>query len=155
MTLDEARKIVKIWGDYLEVCGARLVALFVANIPKSLLPFPVETLEEALNVVAGHYHDLGDYEAAGIINESFRHLALYSDDDTALQGAAVKFGDPRIRNTIAAKLNDVQNAEFGANLYKPTPAELAGIERGIRDAADGKFATDEQVKAVFAKHRRL
>jgi len=44
-------------------------------------------------------------------------------------------------------------AEFGAGLYKPTSAELAGIERGQRDAADGKFATDEQVEAVFVKHR--
>ena len=44
-------------------------------------------------------------------------------------------------------------AELGAGLYKPTSAELAGIERGLRDAADGKFATAEQVEAVFAKHR--
>ena len=44
-------------------------------------------------------------------------------------------------------------AELGAGLYRPTPAELAGIERGLRDAADGKFATDDQVEAVFAKHR--
>ncbi len=45
-------------------------------------------------------------------------------------------------------------AELGGSLYKPTPEELAGIERGLRDVADGKFATDEQVEAVFAKRRR-
>jgi len=43
--------------------------------------------------------------------------------------------------------------ELGAGLYQPTPEELAGIERGLRDVADGKFATDAQVEAVFAKHR--
>lgn len=43
-------------------------------------------------------------------------------------------------------------AELGAGVYKPTPEELSGIERGLRDVADGKFATDEQVEAVFAKH---
>ena len=44
-------------------------------------------------------------------------------------------------------------AELGGGIYKPTPDEFAGIERGLRDVADGKFATDEQVEAVFAKHR--
>lgn len=37
--------------------------------------------------------------------------------------------------------------------YRATPGELLGIERGLRDAANGKLASDEQVKAVFAKHR--
>lgn len=45
-------------------------------------------------------------------------------------------------------------AELGAGSYKPTPEELAGIRRGLNDVAAGKFATDEQVEAVFAKHRR-
>jgi predicted transcriptional regulator len=37
--------------------------------------------------------------------------------------------------------------------YEPTPAELAGIDRGLRDAADGRFATDAEVDAAFAKLR--
>jgi hypothetical protein len=37
--------------------------------------------------------------------------------------------------------------------YKPTLEELAGIERGLRAAAEGRFATDQQVEAVFAKFR--
>lgn len=38
--------------------------------------------------------------------------------------------------------------------YSPTPEELAGIDRGLRAAEEGRFATDEQVEAVFAKFRR-
>jgi hypothetical protein len=38
--------------------------------------------------------------------------------------------------------------------YKATPEELEAIDRGLRDAAEGKFATDEEVEAVFAKFRR-
>lgn len=45
-------------------------------------------------------------------------------------------------------------AEIGSGTYRPTPEELAGIERGLNDVAAGRFATDEQVEAVFAKHRR-
>jgi hypothetical protein len=38
--------------------------------------------------------------------------------------------------------------------YVATPAELAGIDRGVRDAAAGRFATSEEIEATFAKHRR-
>jgi predicted transcriptional regulator len=44
-------------------------------------------------------------------------------------------------------------AELSAGAYQATDAELRGIDRGLRDAADGKFASDEEVEAVFAKHR--
>jgi predicted transcriptional regulator len=37
--------------------------------------------------------------------------------------------------------------------YQPTPAELAGIDRGLRDATEGRFATDKQVDAALAKLR--
>jgi hypothetical protein len=37
--------------------------------------------------------------------------------------------------------------------YEPTLAELAGIDRGLRDAADGRFASDKQVDAALAKLR--
>jgi predicted transcriptional regulator len=38
--------------------------------------------------------------------------------------------------------------------YEPTDAELAGIDRGLRDAAQGRFATDAEIEAAFAKFRR-
>jgi predicted transcriptional regulator len=37
--------------------------------------------------------------------------------------------------------------------YEPTPAELAGIDRGLRAANEGRFAADEQVEAALAKLR--
>jgi predicted transcriptional regulator len=39
-------------------------------------------------------------------------------------------------------------------VYEATPEELEGIDRGLRDVAEGRFATDEEVEAVFAKFRR-
>jgi predicted transcriptional regulator len=41
-----------------------------------------------------------------------------------------------------------------AEPYQATDEELAAIDRGLRDAAEGRFATDAEVEAVFAKHRR-
>ena len=46
-------------------------------------------------------------------------------------------------------------ARSGNDAYVATPSELEGLERGLRDAADGKLATDEQVEAVFDKHRQV
>jgi hypothetical protein len=40
------------------------------------------------------------------------------------------------------------------DVYHPTPEELEGIDRGLRDAEQGRFATDEEVEAAFAKLRR-
>jgi predicted transcriptional regulator len=45
-------------------------------------------------------------------------------------------------------------AALGQATYRATPEELAGIDRGLRAAAEGRFATDEEVEAVFAKYRR-
>jgi predicted transcriptional regulator len=37
--------------------------------------------------------------------------------------------------------------------YRATPAELAGIDRGLEAAREGRFATDDQVDRIFKKHR--
>ncbi len=47
---------------------------------------------------------------------------------------------------IDAGLKDVR--------YEPTDEELASIDRGLRDAGQGRFATEPEVEAAFAKFRR-
>lgn len=46
------------------------------------------------------------------------------------------------------------DATLAGGKYHATSAELAGIDRGLKAAEEGRFATDEQVEAVFVKHRR-
>ncbi|HEX5507822.1 MAG TPA: hypothetical protein VFX37_04895 [Pseudolabrys sp.] len=38
-------------------------------------------------------------------------------------------------------------------VYHPSPEELEGIDRGLRDAEQSRFATEEEVEAAFAKFR--
>ena len=38
--------------------------------------------------------------------------------------------------------------------YRATKEELEGIDRGLRAADEGRFATAAEVEAVFAKYRR-
>jgi predicted transcriptional regulator len=44
-------------------------------------------------------------------------------------------------------------AELAGDKYHASPEELAGIDRGLRAAREGRFATDAEIDAVLAKHR--
>jgi predicted transcriptional regulator len=46
------------------------------------------------------------------------------------------------------------DARIKGGQYHATPEELAGIDRGLEAAREGRFATEKQVEAIFAKHRR-
>ena len=45
------------------------------------------------------------------------------------------------------------DAALKGGVYHATPEELAGIDRGLDAARAGRFATQAEVAAVFAKHR--
>lgn len=57
-----------------------------------------------------------------------------------------------VQDELAEIVSDIDDA-LAKGEYEPTPAELAGIDRGLRDAAEGRFATDKQVEMAFAKLR--
>jgi hypothetical protein len=46
------------------------------------------------------------------------------------------------------------DAGLAGGVYHATPQELEGLERGLKAAREARFATDKEVEAVFAKHRR-
>jgi hypothetical protein len=46
------------------------------------------------------------------------------------------------------------DAELKGGSYRATPGELAGIDRGLKAAREGRFASEEELEAVLAKHRR-
>jgi predicted transcriptional regulator len=53
---------------------------------------------------------------------------------------------------LAAIALDI-DAGLEDGVYHPTPEELEGIDRGLRDAEQGRFATDEEMEAAFATFR--
>jgi hypothetical protein len=59
---------------------------------------------------------------------------------------------PHVQDELAAFARELDAGVSGHD-YQPTPDELAGIDRGLRDAEAGRFASDEQVEAAFAKFR--
>lgn len=46
------------------------------------------------------------------------------------------------------------DAQLKGGSYRATPAELAGIDRGLKAAREGRFATDDELEAVLTKRRR-
>ena len=46
------------------------------------------------------------------------------------------------------------DAGLGGGVYHATQEELEGIDRGLEAVREGRFASDEEVEAVFAEHRR-
>jgi len=57
------------------------------------------------------------------------------------------------QDELAEIARDIEQSLNGGD-YEPTEAELAGIDRGLRDADQGRFATEAEVETVFAKFRR-
>lgn len=60
---------------------------------------------------------------------------------------------PHVQDELAELALELDAGLKGGE-YEPTPDELAGIDRGLRAADEGSFATDQQVEAVLAKFRK-
>ena len=56
------------------------------------------------------------------------------------------------QDELADILQDM-DAGLAGEFYETTPEELEAIDRGLRDAAEGRFATEQEVEAAFAKFR--
>jgi hypothetical protein len=60
---------------------------------------------------------------------------------------------PEEAQTELAQIALEIDAGLAEGKYRATPAELSGIDRGIKAAQDGRFARDDQVSQAFEKHR--
>ncbi len=60
---------------------------------------------------------------------------------------------PEEAQTELAQIALEIDAGLGTGAYHATPKELAGIDRGLKAARDGRFATDDHVSRIFEKHR--
>jgi predicted transcriptional regulator len=66
--------------------------------------------------------------------------------------ARVESWPPQVQNELAEIALEL-DASLNGGDYEPSEAELAGIDRGLRDAEQGRYATEQQVESAFAKFR--
>ena len=109
MTLNEANKIVQIYGKYLEYIGGKLLTIFCARIPQSLLPYPKDVLEEALNIMAEYHHKAGNHNVVNSIQTTIAALIGYVDDEEAILQAAKNFNEPGWRKTMLSAIKKSQH----------------------------------------------
>ena len=101
--------------------------------PESFLPYPVKTLEEALNIVAKDYFDAGDKKMAETIQTTMAsYLSSYfmsfedkklvalesaSADEKMLEGMKktidLILGDPLLKKTVLENLKKSQESWIG------------------------------------------
>jgi predicted transcriptional regulator len=60
---------------------------------------------------------------------------------------------PEAQEELAEIAREME-ASMQGGLYHASPEELAGIDRGLKAAREGRFATEKDIEALFAKHRR-
>lgn len=110
MTFEKADKIVRDWKEYMEI-NDKLGMIFI-SLPESFLPYPMEILEEAINIVAKSYYDEGDIKTSDIIKESVGFLVRYKDDEEAIKSFPDnwKLNNPEIRKLYIQNLKRARDS---------------------------------------------
>jgi hypothetical protein len=114
LTLEEAENIMHVWSIHLEHTGG-LRTLFKINIPKSLLPYPIDILQGALNKMEAHYYEQGLHDRVKLLERTEAMLMQYENDDEAINNAVKMFGNKKWRDAFLKGLRDYQlnQAESG------------------------------------------
>jgi len=83
MSLKEAIKIYDSWRNYVEI-DDKLSKIF-GLLPLSFLPYPKESLTEALNIIAEKYWNDGDKEMSNTIQTTMCSLMNYVKDEESIE----------------------------------------------------------------------
>jgi len=84
MDLEAARKAVGAYGGFIEWARWRLDTIFIGHAPESLLPYSVECIEEACNIVAKHFYEKGNKKNVEDIERCMCLLAEFKDNEEAM-----------------------------------------------------------------------
>ncbi len=113
MNKEEAYKIYSVWKEYIEI-GNKLNIIFRV-VPESFLPYPVEVLKEALEIVTEDYFDSGNHRMSNNIKELMSvHLGGYY-----IHSSGVKLTDEEILEYMQHDLNHlISDSEFKNSALK-------------------------------------
>lgn len=118
MSIQTADTIRKDWGKFLEITNGNLMMIFFTKIPQSLLPYPKQSIKEALDIVSKHFSSIGNQDAVNTIESTLPLLEMYVDDEEAIKSAAKKFSDEKYLNAVLPKLSERQKQLFSELVAK-------------------------------------
>ncbi|OGY37806.1 MAG: hypothetical protein A3E36_02325 [Candidatus Andersenbacteria bacterium RIFCSPHIGHO2_12_FULL_45_11b] len=107
LTLDEAQNIVRVWGTHLEHSGG-LMFLFGTSIPESLLPYPIDILQGAINKMEAFYYGKGLHDKVRLLEETEMSLTTYVSDEEAIDKFISSFSNSEFRKLMVEGLQDTQ-----------------------------------------------
>lgn len=115
MRIDDSATILHEWGTFLEYCHGRLHTVFGGSIPESLLPYPRDEIERALDTMAKRHHRDGDLEASAHIQRSLGPLLFYRDDSEALEHMVRRLTLPGMLQVTAEAMKAFHSAWLAAH----------------------------------------
>ena len=134
LTLEEAQNIVHVWGVYLEHSGG-LRFLFGINMPESLLPYPRDILQGALNKMEAFYYEQGEHDKVKLLEGTEMMLMEYAEDGEAIRGSISKFSDKKWQEAMIKGLRDYQKTQadkgflVNQKLWKLSKARIEELEK--------------------------
>jgi len=121
MTIEEAKIIHDSWINYMEI--ASKFAALMLPVPESFLPYPADTIEKALTIIAKEFLNRGDKEASEKLldNMSFFLLPFFTDkkDGVSSDEHAITMmkkmldmmeGNPDLKKSLLKKLKECQES---------------------------------------------
>ena len=120
MTREEAEIIFRDWQAYVEV-NDKLFQIFGQSIPKSLLPYPPDVLEKAMNIIASGYFESGDGSTCTMIKENISAILSYKDDEEAIKNIVngVRLKHVELRKVFISKLQKSRDSWAKLRGYQP------------------------------------
>ena len=110
LTLEEAQNIMFVWGAYLEHTGG-LRILCGINIPESLLPYPLDILQGAINKMEAYYYGQGQHDRVKLLEETEMILMQYADDSEAVKELVSNFSNTKMKDATIDGLRDYQKTQ--------------------------------------------
>lgn len=133
MTLEEAEKIVSVWGVFLEHTGF-LLGLFGTDIPESVLPYPKHILVGAINKMARFYHQNGQHQQVEALEMTLMELVSYANDQDAIEEAVKTFSNQNWRDAMLPALKKSQENQMEAGFV--IDKQLWSFSRSRRDSIE-------------------
>lgn len=134
LTFEEAQNIVHVWGVYLEHSGG-LRFLFGINIPESLLPYPRDILQGALNKMEAYYYGQGKHDRVKLLEETEMILMQYAEDEEAIKESTSNFSNKKWQEAIIKSLQDYQKTQaqdgflVDKKLWKLSKSRIEELEK--------------------------
>lgn len=129
MTFEEVNKIFTDWQSYIEIAD-KMGKIFTV-VPESFLPYPVETLTEALNLATKNFLASGDKKTANNIQETmYAHLSGYYDFSKDADGRKISDEEAliKMKRDLDFMLSDKGVTEAKIGLLERTRSSWAELK---------------------------